>query len=151
MDRKRALVPGARFSGARPAARGRRDSLVGVRRGGLDGESYWTLFFSNLGAAALGAVAALVLLTLASSLQALRPGSRPDLFFPPNPLSNRLASAGSFGARLSRPSEWLSRLSRWIVRSVPEEIGIGYIDYRHQRILPGHAFAASVGFILILI
>ena len=117
----------------------------------LDGQSYWTLFFSNLGAAALGAVAALILLTLASSLQALRPGARPDLFFPPNPLSKRLASAGSFRARLSRPSEWLSRLSRWIVSSVPEEIGIGYIDYRRQRILPGHAFAASVGCVLILI
>ena len=112
---------------------------------------YWTLFFSNLGAAALGAVAALFLLTLASSLQALRPGARPDLFFPPNPLSNRLASAGSFRARLGRLSEWLSRLSRWIVSSVPEEIGIGYIDYRRQRILPGHAFAASVGCVLILI
>ncbi len=85
----------------------------------LDGQSYWTLFFSNLGAAAIGAVAALILLTLASSLQALRPGARPDLFFPPNPLSRRLASAGSFHARLSRPSEWLSRLSRWIVSSVP--------------------------------
>ena len=117
----------------------------------LDGQSYWSLFFSNLGAAALGAVAALILLTLASSLQALRPGARPDLFFPPNPLSKRLASAGSFRARLSRPSQWLSRLSRWIVSSVPEEIGIGYIDYRRQRILPGHAFAASVGLVLILI
>ena len=117
----------------------------------LDGQSYWTLFFSNLGAAALGAVAALILLTLASSLQALRPGARPDLFFPPNPLSKRLASAGSFRARLSRPSEWLSRLSRWIVSSVPQEIGIGYIDYSRQRILPGHAFAASVGCILVLI
>ena len=70
-----------------------------------DGQSYWTLFFSNLGAAALGAVAALFLLTLASSVQALRPGARPDLFFPPNPLSNRLASAGSFRARLGRLSE----------------------------------------------
>ena len=117
----------------------------------LDGQSYWTLFFSNLGAAAIGAVAALILLTLASSLQALRPGARPDLFFPPNPLSRRLAGAASFRARLTRPSQWLSRLSRWIVSSVPEEIGIGYIDYRLQRILPGHAFAASVGLVLILI
>ena len=117
----------------------------------LDGRSYWDLFLSNLLAAAIGAVAALILLALASSLQALRPGARPDLFFPPNALSRRLASAGAFGARLSRPSEWLSRLSRWIISSVPEEIGIGYIDYRRQRILPGHAFAASVGFVLILI
>ena len=117
----------------------------------LDGRSYWELFFSNLGAAAIGAVAALILLTLASSLQALRPGARPDLFFPPNPLSRRLTGAASFRARLTRPSQWLSRLSRWIVSSVPEEIGIGYIDYRLQRILPGHAFAASVGLVLILI
>jgi hypothetical protein len=117
----------------------------------LDGRSYWDLFFSNLGAAAIGAVAAIILLTLASSVQALRPGARPDLFFPPNPLSKRLAGAASFRARFTRPAQWLSRLSRWIVSSVPQEIGIGYIDYRRQRILPGHAFAASVGLVLILI
>ncbi len=117
----------------------------------VPGVSFWSVVFSYAGAGILGAVAALVLLTLASSAQALRPGSRPDLFFPPNPLSNRLGGAGAFRARLRRPAEWLSRLSRWIVRSVPQEIGIGYIDYRNQRILPGHAFALAVGCILIAI
>jgi len=117
----------------------------------LDGRSYWEFFFSNLAAGVIGAVAAIVLLTLASSVQALRPGARPDLFFPPNFLSKRLAGASNFRVGLSRLSQWLSRLSRWIVSSVPEEIGIGYIDYRSQRLLPGHAFAASVGLVLILI
>ena len=118
---------------------------------GFDGKSYWNLVLANSGAAAIGSLAAVVLLTLASSLQALRPGARADLFFPPNPLSRRLAGPGAFRTRLKRPSEWLSRLSRWIVSSVPEEIGTGYIDYRRQRILPGHAFAASVALILFLL
>jgi Dyp-type peroxidase family len=118
---------------------------------GFDDRSYWSLVISNGGAAAIGSFAALVLLTLASSVQALRPGARADLFFPPNPLSARLSGPGAFRAGLRRPSQWLSRFSRWIITSVPEEIGAGYIDYRRQRILPGHAFAASVALILCVV
>jgi Dyp-type peroxidase family len=118
---------------------------------GFGGRSYWDLVLRYAGAAALGWLAAVVLMTLASSLQALRRGARADLFFPPNPLSRRLAGPGGFRAALRRPAQWLSRLSRWIVSSVPEEIGAGYIDYRRQRMLPGHAFAASVALILLLV
>jgi Dyp-type peroxidase family len=118
---------------------------------GLDGKSYWDLALEYLVAAGIGMTAALALLAIASSLQALRPGSRPDLFFPPNPLASRLGAPGGFRQRLRFPSAWLTRLSKWIVSSVPEEIGVGYIDYRLQRILPGHAFAALVALIVFLV
>jgi hypothetical protein len=113
--------------------------------------SYWEGILAGMGAAAIGMVAALLLLTLSTSLQALRPGSRPDLFFPPNPLFARLSGTTLIRLRLHRVSGWLTRLSRWIVNSVPEEIGTGYIDYRRQRILPGHVFAATFAGVVMLL
>ena len=88
---------------------------------------------------------------IATSLQALKPGSRPELFFPPNPLT-RLA--GLRGARYS-PPQWIARAvwaaTRWVVDAVPAGMGEGYIDYRRRRVLPGHVFAISLGFIVLIL
>jgi hypothetical protein len=81
-------------------------------------------------------------LLVATSIQSIWRGARPDLFFPPNPLFKNFAGPGAQGARVSRFAQRMTRLGAWIVDSVPEEIGRGYIDYRIRRVLPGHAFAA---------
>jgi Dyp-type peroxidase family len=125
--------------------------LSALDSAGVDGRSYWELVLRNAVAAGTGMLAALVILGLATSLQALRPNSRADLFFPSNPLARRLAGPGRQRLRSGRISLWLTRVSRSIVNSVPKEIGIGYIDYRRSRILPGHVFAASLAFIVCVI
>jgi hypothetical protein len=79
---------------------------------------------------------------IATSIQSIWRGARPDLFFPPNPLFKSFAGPGTQGARVSRLAERIKHFGAWIVDNVPEEIGRGYIDYGVRRVLPGHAFAA---------
>jgi Dyp-type peroxidase family len=102
---------------------------------------YWRIVLDLIPAALAGGLAAIALLLVATSIQSIWRGARPDLFFPPNPLFKNLAGPGAQGARVSKLSERLTRLGAWIVDNVPEEIGRGYIDYRVRRVLPGHAFA----------
>lgn len=108
----------------------------------LDQWSYWKNVLDLIPAALAGGLGAIALLLAATSIQSIWRGARPDLFFPPNPLFKNLAGPGAQGARVSKFAERLMRLGAWIVDSVPEEIGRGYIDYRVRRVLPGHAFAA---------
>jgi Dyp-type peroxidase family len=112
---------------------------VGVSSGAWP---YWRIVLDLIPAALAGGFAAIALLLVATSIQSIWRGARPDLFFPPNPLFKNLAGPGAQGARVSRLAERFRRLGAWIVDSVPEEIGRGYIDYRVRRVLPGHAFAA---------
>jgi Dyp-type peroxidase family len=123
-----------------------RATLAGVAAGAEAGAAgawpYWRIILDLIPAALVGGFAAIALLMIATSIQSIWRGARPDLFFPPNPLFKSLAGPGAQGARVSRLSQRFTRLGAWIVDSVPEEIGRGYIDYRVRRILPGHAFAA---------
>lgn len=119
-------------------------SLAGSR-------AYWRAAIDLAPAVLVGGLGAIALLMLATSVQALWRGSRPDLFFPPNPLFKNLAGPGAQGARASRLAERLARLGGWIVDSVPEEIGRGYIDYRLRRVLPGHAFASVLAGIVVVL
>jgi Dyp-type peroxidase family len=102
-------------------------------------------------AAAGGLALGLLALGLATAIQSLRPGSRPDLFSPPfpilTPLFKRLARMGL----IHRVLRGISSLSAAIVSSVPEEIGIGYINYRNRRLLPGHAFAAALASLVFVV
>jgi hypothetical protein len=111
---------------------------------------YWRIVLSLLPAAIAGGVAAIALLLIATSIQSIWRGARPDLFFPPNPLFKNLAGPGAQGARVSRLAQRFTRLGAWIVDSVPEEIGRGYIDYRVRRVLPGHAFAAVFSALIVI-
>jgi hypothetical protein len=103
--------------------------------------SYWRHMGHLAPAAILGIVLGVLLLDAATWIQALRPGSRPDLKFP---------SGGLLGARrhqLPRQgffSRQLTRLSNALVDQVPPSIGAGYIDYATRRVLPGHAFAFAL-------
>ena len=102
----------------------------------------WSIALELIPFALAGGLAAIGLLLVATSIQSIWRGSRPDLFFPPNPLFKNFAGPSAQVARVSKLAERLTRLGAWIVDSVPEEIGRGYIDYRVRRVLPGHAFAA---------
>ncbi len=111
---------------------------------------YWRIVLDLMPAALAGGLAAIALLLVATSIQSIWRGARPDLFFPPNPLFKNLAGPGAQGARVSKLAERLTRLGAWIVDSVPEEIGRGYIDYRVRRVLPGHAFAAVFAALVVI-
>lgn len=102
-------------------------------------------------AALAGFGAAFVLLGLASGVQSLQPAARPDLFVPPNPLLTMLGSAAWRPRMLRSFSRRLTRLATWSVDVVPEELGQGYIDYRHRRILPGHVFAGVLAVIVLCV
>jgi Dyp-type peroxidase family len=101
--------------------------------------------------AVLGLLAGQACMWLATSLQALKPGARPELFFPPNPLA-RWMGLRSATASLPRPIARLqAACAAWIVDGVPQGIGTGYIDYRRRRLLPGHAFAMSLALVILVL
>lgn len=102
-------------------------------------------------AALAGFGAAFVLVGLASGVQSLQPAARPDLFVPPNPLLTMLGSAAWRPRILRAVSRRLTKLAAWSVDVVPEELGQGYIDYRHRRILPGHVFAGVLAVIVLCV
>jgi Dyp-type peroxidase family len=109
---------------------------------------YWTAAMELAVAVVLGFGAALAVLGAATGLQALQPGSRPDLFFPPNRIAALLSGRGWRPRILLATSERLTQLGRWVVDAVPEELGRGYIDYRRRRLLPGHLFAAVLAVVV---
>jgi Dyp-type peroxidase family len=118
--------------------------------GAAGGWPYWRIVLDLIPAALAGGLAAIALLLAATSIQSIWRGARPDLFFPPNPLFKNLAGPGAQGARVSKFAQRMTRLGAWIVDSVPEEIGRGYIDYRVRRVLPGHAFAAVFAALVVI-
>jgi hypothetical protein len=105
------------------------------------------LSFAAAGGLALGFLA----LGVATAIQSLRPGSRPDLFSPSFPILTRLVTRLSRVRLVHRVSRGISSLSASLVGSVPEEIGIGYINYRNRRLLPGHAFAAVLASLVFVV
>jgi hypothetical protein len=121
-------------------ARARADAFTAMASGVTP--AYWRILLDLIPAAIAGGVAALGLLLVATTIQSIWRGARPDLFFPPNPLFKNLAGPGAQSARVSKQAQRFTRLGAWIVDNVPEEIGRGYIDYRVRRVLPGHSFAA---------
>ena len=92
------------------------------------------------------------LLAVVAALQALRPDSGAALFFPPTRLLDVVGTRGMaspMAVAADRPV--FAAVAKWIVDSVPEDIGHGYIDYRRRRILPGHVFALSLALTLALL
>ena len=110
--------------------------------------TFWPGVLDLAPAAVLGLLAGLACMWVATSLQALKPGARPELFFPPNPVARWM---GVRGARVNLPGV-VARLqaacATWIVDGVPQGLGTGYIDYRRRRLLPGHAFALSLAIVV---
>ncbi len=112
-------------------------------------EPYWTQVMDLVPAVLLGGGIALVLLVVASSLQALQPGSRPELFVPTTPMSRRLARPDGRPRLLRALSRGLAALGARLVDTVPRNIGEGYIDYRARHLLPGHLFAAALAVLVL--
>ena len=110
--------------------------------------TFWRGLQDLTPAAVLGWLAGLACMWLATSLQALKGGARPELFFPPNPLARWV---GARSARFSPPRA-IARLqaacATWIPDGVPQGLGTGYIDYRRGRLLPGHVFALSLAIVV---
>jgi Dyp-type peroxidase family len=104
---------------------------------------YWGAIGHLLPAAFVGLLTAVAMMAVVTALQALRPDSGAGLFFPPTVLARMAGAPGWRPRRLWQLSGRFSRLARWIIDSVPHDLGYGYIDYRHRRILPGHVFALS--------
>ncbi len=104
-----------------------------------------------LPAAVAGIAIGLLLMDLATWIQALRIGAQPELMFPSNPLTELL---GARSHRL-RPHGLVSRVltqgRHVLIDQVPRAIGVGYIDYRERRLLPGHAFGLALGAIVLAI
>jgi Dyp-type peroxidase family len=111
--------------------------------------TFWDGVFDLAPAAVAGLVSGLACMWLATAVQALRPGARSDLFFPPNPLARWAAMRG----RRVRPPRWMERrlnaCARWIVDAVPHDMGTGYVDYRRRRLLSGHVFALSLATVVV--
>jgi hypothetical protein len=112
------------------------------------GGSMFNVIWQLAPAAIGGCASALLLLMLATTVQASRPGSRPDLFFPPNPLFEMVAGPDWRGPKVHAFSRWLSRASAFLVDNIPPALGHGYIDYRHRLLLPGHVFATVLAGII---
>lgn len=110
--------------------------------GGGDGVSYWQVASRLAWASGAGLALGILSLGVATAIQSLRPGTRAGLFAPPLPLVTRIVRWASRLPLIDRLSGVISRVSETIVGNVPEPIGVGYIDYRRRRLLPGHAFAA---------
>ena len=102
-------------------------------------------------AAAAGLVLGVIALGAATAIQSLRGGPRPDLFAPPVPVVTTMVRKLSRARMVHRVSRRISSLASWIVNSVPEEIGVGYIDYRNRRLLPGHPFAAVLAALVLAV
>ena len=109
---------------------------------------YGAAFSHFLPAAGVGMAAAVALMGGVTALQALRPDSGAGLFFPPTIFAKLAGAPGWRPRRLWQLSRRFSQLSRWIIDSVPPDLGYGYIDYRRRRILPGHVFALSLAVVI---
>jgi hypothetical protein len=117
----------------------------------IDGQTYWGAVWSLAWPAAGGLALGILTLGLATAIQSLRPGSRPELFSPPFPLLPRLVKRLARTRPVARFGSVISWLSERLVGSVPEEIGVGYVDYRRRRLLPGHAFAAVLASLVFVV
>ena len=108
------------------------------------GTAFWPLVWDLVPSGLAGLLAGVACIWAATSLQALKPGSGFELFFPSNPLA-RLAGLRGLHATAPR---WMTRVvsvvARTVVDAVPAGMGVGYIDYRRRRVLPGHAFALAL-------
>lgn len=105
------------------------------------------LSLASLAGLALG----LLSLVGATIVQSLRRGGRPDLFVPPirflQPIVGRLQRS----RLVQQASRRIGAATSRVVRNVPQDLGAGFVDYRHRRLLPGHAFAAVLAGIVIVV
>jgi hypothetical protein len=107
--------------------------------------------FELWAAAAAGIALGLLSLAGATLVQSLRRHGRPDLFFPPVRLLQPLVGRLQRSRLVQRVSQRVSAVSGRIAASVPRDLGEGFIDYRRRRLLPGHAFAAVLAGIVVLV
>jgi len=117
----------------------------------ITNQTYWEVVRGLAWPAAAGMGLGILTLGLATAIQSIRPGSRPELFSPPFPILTRLVKRLARTRPVHRLGRLISSLSERIVGSLPGEIGVGYIDYRRRRLLPGHAFAAVLASLVLVV